>query len=231
MPDDNVTRPRAKGNVEPRQVKACFRFAHPEKGDGALHWVPDDFPAVFGDKHLTLVDNLIMRLITARNDLYDPARGPDARSLIDRIVQAIGAFDPNSMFARHELIVKALDGSARPLCSPVVTAHTGVRTADGGVLEGTKLIPNPLADLTIRVWLAESTIRAALPSAKLPPGVLRRAVELWPETKQREARKRAVRELARALDCDVPSLTTMLRQARGRLREQKVARRAKRRTT
>ncbi|HXN31050.1 MAG TPA: hypothetical protein VN894_04280, partial [Polyangiaceae bacterium] len=47
----------------------------------------DDFSAVFGDKHLTLVDQLIMRLINARNDLDDPVRGLQARSLIDRIMQ------------------------------------------------------------------------------------------------------------------------------------------------
>ena len=78
----------------PQRVKPCFRYAHPDKGDGALHWVPDDFPSFLDDKHRTLVDQLIMRLINARNDLDDPARGLEARALIDRIVQTMGDFDP-----------------------------------------------------------------------------------------------------------------------------------------
>jgi hypothetical protein len=194
-------------------------LANPEKRDGKKHWVPDNFPTLFGDKHLILVDGLIMRLISARNDLDDPAAGPKARFLIDRIVQAFGEFDPDSTLARHELIVRALDHSARLVTAPVVRA--------AGAAAG----PSPFADLEVRTFSAEAMIRGALPSLSLPRGILRQAVELWPDTKHREARTRAVRDLARALECDVPSLLPMLRQARKRLREGKTAARAKKRTT
>jgi hypothetical protein len=212
--NDKVTPRSSEFKAGARRRKPCFRYANPDRGDGALHWVPDDFPSFLGDKHRTIVDQLIMRLIGARNDLDDPARAPEARSLIDRVVQAIADFDPDSTIARHELIVRALDGSTAMATAP----------AYGPLGE---LVPSPFADLELRVFSAEATIRTALPSAKLPPGVVRRAVALWPDTKRREARTRAVRELARALDCDVPSLLTMLRQARSKLRNRRAASRRK----
>jgi hypothetical protein len=63
--------------------------------------------------------------------------------------------------------------------------------------------------------------------ARVPYDVLYEAVRLWPQTKQREARTRAVRALAKALGCDAKNVMTMLRQARTRLRERRAAARRK----
>ena len=68
------------------------------------------------------------------------------------------------------MIVRALDHSSALIDAPAVTA--------GGVIPA-----SPFRDLGIRVASAEAIIRGALPSADLPPGVLRRAVELWPRNK------------------------------------------------
>lgn len=116
---------------KPRRRKACFRFARPVTQrdgkivslDGALHWVPDNFPAVFGAIHLRLVDNVIMQLIEARDDLDDPEVAPRARALIDLLVQAIGGFgDPGSTLRRHEL--------TRTVC-PAYWAARGTSFASG----------------------------------------------------------------------------------------------------
>jgi hypothetical protein len=72
--------------------------------------------------------------------------------------------------------------------------------------------------LDVRYQLAESIIRSALPSVRLPPKVLRRAIDLWPMSKGRE-RTQAAHALAKALGCDARTLMTMLRQARVRLRD------------
>jgi hypothetical protein len=208
--------------MKERRVKPYFRFADPGRRDGALHWIPDNFPALLGDKHLTLADQLIMRLITARNDLEDPDRSSVARAMIDRVTQALHGFDPGLVKDKHELIATALDLSKMegPTYSTAwkrngmeFAVDVGKETVNlNGFIGG-------IADLDLRARLAESTIRSVLPSAKLPMDVLKRAVELWPNTKQRQARSEAIHALARALGCDKRSLMTLLRQARQRVRD------------
>jgi hypothetical protein len=200
-----------------RRGKPCFRLAHPEKKDGALHWVPDNFPAVFGSKHLALVDQLIMLLIKARNDLDDPERAALARDTIDRTMQALHDFHPDLVKDKHELILTALDASKMEGLS---WTNRGMGV---GAVVGKGMVPldqfiSGIWDLDLRTRLAETIIRNALPSVKLSKGVLQCAVELWPKTKQREARSHAIHELAKALGCDARTLLTQLRQARQRMR-------------
>jgi hypothetical protein len=195
--------------------KACFRFADPEKRNGALHWVPDDFPYVgppaaadfphgvrplgLRDRHKALCDGLIMKLINARNDLAEPDRAPAARALIEKMVHALRGYSDGTL-SRHELLVSALDGAARE------------ESANWGTL------------------LVSVTLDDKLPGVKVPYQVLYEAVRLWPQTRQREARTRAVRAVARALGCDAKdgrTLMTMLRQARTRLRQRRADARRK----
>ena len=160
-----------------------------------MHWLPDGFPAVFGDLHLTMVDGLIMRLITARGDLDDPERSARARRLIGTVVQAVQGGNSRSKGFRHEVMVEALAATER----------------DG-------------MDPELRVRVAYLSIRTRLPDAKPSTEVFRRAVELWPSKKHRAARAAALRELAKELGCDAKSLPTRLRQARKRLRDREKAR-------
>jgi hypothetical protein len=155
--------------------------------------VPPDFPKFSGET--AIVDSLIVQLFHARQELEDPTWEPQARALIERVRRAAAGFGDAILSSRRrrELIVYVLD------------------TCDAR-----------LPSIDLGTMYATVTISEALPGASLPPSLIRRAVELWPQKKRREERTRAVRELARALDCDSPTLMTMLRQARAGLRARKV---------
>jgi hypothetical protein len=151
--------------------------------------LPADFPDFTGDRKI--VDSLILMLLQERASLSDPTWRATALARIENARRAMVDFGDAPYFSqvRHELLVNALDWSAK---------------LDGPIEQ--------------RVAFVEVVLGEAIPNVPIAPGVIRKAVDLWPKTKQRTARARAVRELARALHCDVPSLPTMLREARSRIR-------------
>lgn len=160
--------------------------------------IPPDFPDFSGDLDVRIADTLILMLLEAREQLRDPVWRLRARAVIEgarRVLVSFGEAD-TSLERRHEMLVHVLD-EAQVL-----------------PIEG-------------RVMFAKALFGEALPYIKKfpTPDTLRRALDLWPQTKRREERTRAVRELARALECDRPSLMTLLRQARKRLRERRRSRR------
>jgi hypothetical protein len=168
---------------------------------GTRRWLPDDFPTPrFGlvrDRHLAICDGLILDLIGARRDLDDRGRAPAARALIEQMFHALDGVDAERKLVRQELLVSALDE---------------VTSQDGYPDDG------------FRALGVCSIIGSQAPELRPPIETALAAVELWTQTKRREARTQAVRELARALDCDAkdgPTLMTMLRQARQRLRERR----------
>jgi excisionase family DNA binding protein len=154
--------------------------------------VPNDFPNFTGDRDIAIVDTLIFMLFGDRDLLDNPVWRPTALARIERARSAIIPFGraPTARSVRLELMVTALDRSVK---------------VD--------------APLELRVQFVQILVGEAMPDAKLDDEVIRDAVRLWPEKRQTEDRTRAVRELARALRCDVPSLMTMLRAARKRVRE------------
>jgi hypothetical protein len=155
--------------------------------------VPSDFPNFAGEFDVRVADTLIMHLFRAREELRDPLWRPRARARIEAARRVLVSFGdaPDSLERRHEMLVHVLD----------VTAD----------------LP-----LEHRIAFAAVEFGEAQPYLKPPTtDVLRRALDLWPQTKRREERTQAVRELARALNCDCPSLMTMLRQARKRLRDRR----------
>jgi hypothetical protein len=172
--------------------------------------VPDDFPDFSGDMDVARADSLIVQLFQARREIREPhwkQWAPYARALVDRVWQAAVPFGlaRSSKQERYEMIVHLLDQGARLL-------------GEGHAIEH-------------GIMFADVTIREAMQGRRVPEDVLRRAIELWPQQKQRQARTRAVREMARALGCDGRSLMTQLRQARTRMRDRAQKRRASRRTT
>jgi hypothetical protein len=172
--------------------------------------LPDDFGGPAEDPDVARADGLIVQLLQARQEIRDPelARSaPGARALVDRLWRSAVPFGTaaHSLQVRHEMMVHLLDQGARLL-------------AEGH-------------DIEHGVMFAEATIFWAIPGLALPREVLREAIRLWPESKRRQARTDAVREMARRLRCDRPSLMTMLRQARGRIAARRALRRKQRRTT
>jgi hypothetical protein len=164
--------------------------------------LPSDFPDFGGDFDVKVVDALIIRLLAARDDLRDPLWRPRARAIVEGARRALVSFGDavTSRERRREMLVHVLVES---LALP--------RVED-------------------RVMFAALTFGEALPYTKPPAeAVLRRALDLWPQEQRRTERTRALRALARALDCDAPSLMPMLRQARMRLEERQYeARRVRR---
>jgi hypothetical protein len=145
---------------------------------------------------------------------------PRARELIDRLVQALHGLDPKkkNKQSRLSLMLRALEAA---------TEHhqSYLAARDGGVVENSTVrldgFLNGIVNHDLRMQMAESIVRGVWPSVKLPKGVLARALELWPQTKQREARTRALHDLAKAIGCDRPTLLTQLRQVRMQMRDQR----------
>lgn len=156
--------------------------------------IPADFPNFCGGLDVAIVDTLIVILLGDRDLLNDPLWRPQALARIERARSAIMPFGmaPRSVTVRIEMMVTALDKSAE--------------------FE---------APLESRVRFAQVLIGEAMPGGAINDELVREAVRLWPDKRNTEARLRAVRDLARALKCDSPSLMTMLRAARKRLRDRK----------
>ena len=149
---------------------------------------------------LAVVRCLIGILVHQGMSLSDPTSRSTARAFIERARRALIDYGdaPYSRNVRYELIVHTLDQSEQ------VDAPIEMRTD------------------YVCYLLSE-----AMPWTRIPRDVVRNAVSLWPERKQKESRLCALRELARTLGCDAPSLPTMIRQARGRVQKRPEAARRK----
>jgi hypothetical protein len=144
-----------------------------------------------------VVDALITELFLARLNVKDEPWAPQAHARIEGARRAIIGYGraAESATLRREMMVDLLDST-------------------------TRLLSVEQGKMYVQVMLQE-----ALPLAKVPREVIGEAVELWPQAKRRTARTKAIRALARCLHCDSPSLLTMLRQARKRLRDRRRPRR------
>lgn len=174
--------------------------------------VPADFPNHDGPREIAIVDSLIEVLFLARRDLTDPPRDPRWREgSLWRVEQARRALIPfgNAPYtktARRALLMQLLDDIERVVRQKGEFVH----------------------------WLmaARTMIGEALPYSRPPSDeVLQRVFELWPNHKKRVARSAAIRDFARALDCDSKSLLDMIRQDRKKRRDQLKAIKALRRGT
>jgi hypothetical protein len=154
--------------------------------------IPSDFPNFAGSRDVAVVDTLIVMLLGDRDLLVDATWRETALRRIERARSTIVPFGgaPYSRTVRLELLVTALD-------------------------RGTELE----APVEAKVSFVRMLIEEAMPSARPKDELVRDAVCLWREKRRTEERTRAVRAMARALQCDSPSLMTMLRAARKRLRE------------
>jgi hypothetical protein len=151
---------------------------------------PDDFPNFEGDAEVALVDSLIVELLALRRDLSAPTPDPIAVRKVERLRRAAVPF-----------------GDA-------VTSSEKRRAMLSYLLDTSMTVPPEHGTAFVQT-LANWATRKSIDSSLVRP-----AVELWPQRKQREKRSRAVHDLARALDCDCKSLMTLLRQARtDRLRQ------------
>lgn len=159
--------------------------------------LPADFPNFGSDRNVAIVDNLIAMLRQERASLSDPTCRATALARIERARAALVEFGdaPYSRASQYEMLVDTLDRSAE-LDAPIES----------------------------RIGFVQLILGEAMPNARIRPGVIRDAVTLWPAKKQREAREKAIRELARALGCNPPSLNVMLREARKRIGERRKAR-------
>lgn len=142
-------------------------------------------------RNIAIADTLIFMLRQARASLGDRTWGALARNQIEAARSVLIDYGdaPYSRARCHELLVDVLDQSER--CEESI-------------------------EMRARIVLLR--LSEALPETEIDFDTVRDAVLFWPLKRRRAARSNAVRELARALDCDTPSLMTMLRQARARIR-------------
>jgi hypothetical protein len=162
--------------------------------------LPDDFMMPDADEAASDADGVIYMLLHARNCLGHPTHDASARETIRRMLAALHRIDIDAKGVRQAAI--------------------------GRVLDDVHAAPFVGLPLETKTDVAAMMLRAALAGMTVGRGVLRQAVELWP-TRQRDRRTTAVRALAKALDCDAPTIMQILRNAKTSRAERRRERRGK----